>query len=140
MKTKMNGKASSMTGGILWGVGIGYAVMILLAMSLAIMIHVGYIAQENSGYGIMVILLLSSFLGAMSAKGKIKRRNMLVCIETGVVYFAALLLTTAMFFGREYEAVGETALLVLCGSVIAGMSSIPMRNTKKSKRIGKYYC
>lgn len=64
----------------------------------------------------MVLLIVSSFAGAMISFGRIKRQRMLVCIVSGVIYFAILMSITALFFGGQYSAVGTTALLVLAGS------------------------
>ena len=140
MKVKLKGRASSLVGGILWGIGFSYCAMVFMAMILAFLIHMGYFAPEKIGYGVMMILMVSSLIGAVSAQTMIKHRKLLVCLVNGTGYFATLLLTTALFFGGQYEAVGETALLVLCGSVVAGMIGLPSRKMKNGRNIGKYYC
>jgi len=50
---------------------------------------------------------------------------------SGIIYFATLLVITALFFGAQYSAVGETSLLVLCGSILAALTG------KANGRVGK---
>ena len=89
---------------------------------------------EKVGYGIMVLLIVSSFAGAMISFGRIKRQRMLVCIVSGVIYFAMLMSMTALFFGGQYSAVGTTALLVLAGSGAAALLGLRQgRGAKRTK-------
>ena len=82
----------------------------------------------------MVLLIVSSFAGAMIAFSRIKRQRMLVCIVSGVIYFAMLMSVTALFFGGQYSAVGTTALLVLAGSGTAALLGLRQRRgTKRTK-------
>ena len=89
---------------------------------------------EKIGYGIMVLLIVSSFAGAMISFGRIKRQRMLVCIVSGVIYFAMLMSMTALFFGGQYSAVGTIALLVLAGSGAAALLGLRQgRGAKRTK-------
>ena len=84
--------------------------------------ELGRLKQENIGYGVMLLLLTASYAGAALASAKVKRRKGLVCLLTGVGYFALLLAVTALFFGGQYSAVGVTALLILAGSGCAALT------------------
>ena len=64
------------------------------------------------GYGIMGMLLVSSFVGSMVSAGVIKRRRLFVCLTHGGLYLASLLLINGLFFGGEITGVVPTALLL----------------------------
>ena len=119
---KATGKAYSMSGGLVIGTLMSLGVTLLGAAVLAKLID-GEILLENSiGYGIMVILVAASYLGAMMSYSKIKRQQLVVCMAAGLIYFLVLLSITALFFGGQYSAVGVTALLILCGCGLAVLS------------------
>ena len=88
---------------------------------LAWLIHRERMEMEQVGYGTLGMLLLASFLGAMTAWRKIRRRRMLVCAASGAVYLGILLAIPALFFGGQYSGVWATVLLVLAGSLTAGL-------------------
>ncbi len=118
---KITVRASSMPAGLAVGGCVSLGTTLLLAAGLAKLVDMEILAWENIGYGIMLLLLLSSFLGAMTAFARIKRQRLLVCLVSGGIYLALLLSITALFFGGQYEAVGVTALLVLGGSGAAAL-------------------
>lgn len=132
---KPTGRASSMPGGLAIGAAISLVVTILLAAMLAKLIEGQTIAEENMGYGVMVILLAASFLGAMASYGKIKRQRVIVCLLSGALYFGILLSITALFFGGQYEAVGVTGLLVLCGSGAAALLGLHGNSKGRRRKI-----
>lgn len=104
------------------------------AAVLAWMVAEERMPETGIGYGVMILLLLASFAGAMVSWGKIKRQRMLVCVLSGAIYFGILLAITALFFGGQYSAVGVTGLLVLCGSALAAMAGLRQgRGTKHPK-------
>lgn len=116
--------------------GLGYGVLSCLGMTvlgiafLSKMVDAEKISWETIGYGVMVILFGSAFLGAKIACNSIKRRYFLVCLCLGIVYFACLMMITGLFFGGQYQAVGETGLLILGGSI----SAMLLRIRKKGRR------
>lgn len=118
---KPTGRAVSMPAGLALGAAASFGMTILAAGILAKLVDTEKLMWENIGYGVMVLLLLASFLGAMVSYRKIKRQRMMVCLLSGVVYFAILISITALFFGGQYESVGVTALLILGGSGTAGI-------------------
>ena len=117
---KITGRATSLPAGLAIGAVCSLAATLILTAILKV------------GYGIMVLLIVSSFAGAMISFGRIKRQRMLVCIVSGVIYFAMLMSMTALFFGGQYSAVGTTALLVLAGSGAAAL--LGLRQGRGSKR------
>ena len=132
MNHKPTGTAMSMPAGLTVG-GI-CSLMITLAMSavIATMMEREVIAQGNIGYFVIGILLLSTIAGALISFGRIKRRHMIVCLVSGLIYYCILLLITTLCFGGQYQGVGVTGLVVLCGSCCAGL--LGLRDQTKSRR------
>lgn len=120
-KGQITGRAMSMPAGLAVGGLTSLGITLAGTAGLAWLVHTERMEMESVGYGIMVLLLTASFLGAMLSYGKIKRRRMLVCASSGAVYMGILLLIPALFFGGQYGAVWATALLVMAGSVTAGL-------------------
>lgn len=133
---KPTGRATSMPVGLTYGEGVSLGVTLISAAILAKLVDLEKLPWENIGYGIIVLLLLASFSGAMTAYAKIKRQRILVCLISGAIYFGTLLSITALFFGGQYEAVGVTALLVLGGSAAAGLLGLRTGGSGKRHKIG----
>lgn len=126
-----SGKAVSMPEGLLLGTVSCLLTTVLGAALLSKMVDMEKILWETVGYGVMVILFGSAFLGAKVALNSIKRQRFLVCLCLGGVYFATLMIVTGLFFGGQYQAVGETGLLVLGGSLSAAL----LRAGEKGRRM-----
>lgn len=123
-----NRKLSGTTSGIPAGLGIGALLSLVCTLAgsaiLAKLIDQEIVAEDAIGYGVIVILLISSFLGTIAAYGRIRRQRAMVCALSGAVYYLTLLAITALFFGGQYTGMGVTALVVLAGSgcaILLGM-------------------
>ena len=121
LNKKVTGRAWSLPGGLAVGGMVSLLVTILLLILLCKLIDVNKIRWEDVGYGVLVVLLSASFLGALVSCRKIKRQYLFVSLLCGTVYFALLLCITALFFGGQYEGMTVTALLVFGGSGAAGL-------------------
>ena len=125
---KVTGTAVSMPAGI----AIGCVVSLLLTLAgsslVAKLISDEILKDTAIGYGSMLIVLLASALGAVTAISKVKRRYLQVCLLSGVSYYGLLLCITALFFGGQYQGMGVTAMLVL-----AGVGSVVLLGTKEKK-------
>ena len=88
--------------------------------------------EGNIGYITMILLLVSSFLGALVATRLINEKRMLVCLCAGGVYLLSLLGITALFFGGIYSGVGESALVILAG--VLSVALIALKGTKSTKK------
>ena len=118
---KITGRATSLPVGLAIGATCSLAATLILTAILAKLVEAETLPVEKIGYGIMALLIVSSFAGAMIAFGRIKRQRMLVSV-------------TALFFGGQYSAVGTTALLVLAGSGTAALLGLRQgRGTKRTK-------
>lgn len=133
MKIKSSGRTTSVPMGIAVGLTGSITLLLLLSAIIAWIIDKGILDCQNIGYAVMIMLLVTSVMGSAISYGKIKRRKLMVCIISGVSYFIFLLLITALFFGAQYTAVGETALLILCGSMIFALVTVPYKTNKRRK-------
>ena len=116
---KQTGTASSIPKGLLVSGIVGLLTTLAGSALTALLISTEKMDETYIGYGVMVIILISSYLSSIVAWIKIKHRRIMVCALAGCVYFCILLSITALFFGGQFSAVGETALLILCGSMLA---------------------
>lgn len=132
---KPTGRAAAMPQGLASGVLAAASITIAGAAVTAKLIDSGILSWQRSGYGVMVTLILASWLGAVVSAARIKRQRLAVCAMTGLLYFGTLLLTTALFFGGRYSGVGETALLILCGSMLGVFSNITEKTGRKRRKI-----
>ena len=134
---KPTGRAMSMPGGLAVGAAVSIGVTLASCVLLTKLILSGALNMDQIGYGVMVLLLAASFLGALTAQGRVKHQRSMVCMLSGLVYYLMLLCTTALFFGGQYSGVGVTGLLVLGGAGTAALAAAgkgtPRRNQRKWK-------
>ena len=136
-KIKVTGTATSIPVGLAWSAGVSLGVTGVAAWVAAWLVLSRRIAWDGIGYCSMVILLLGSVCGAVTAVRKIKRLRLQMCMASGAVYYGCLLAITALFFGGQYQGMGVTGLLILggCGAVAlltAGQGrGHPVKNHRK---------
>lgn len=133
-KTKRTGRAASIPAGLAIGWAASAATMASVAVVLALLIHTQKMSMEQLGYGMTVMYLVSSFLGAEIAYSRIKHQRMLICLMAGLSHYGVLLLITGLFFGGQYEAAGITGILILLGSSAAGCLGIRQGRGGGSRR------
>jgi len=132
VRKKPSGRATSVPVGLAWGAGVEAVLTGAIAMLLAWLVDKEIMPQASIGYGVMVLLTMSAFLGAKTAIWKIKRRRLLISVLTGLLYFGMLMACTALFFGGQYQAVLETMLMIICGSILAAITGY--REKRESSR------
>lgn len=128
---KPTGTASSVPVGLVYGVLTSTAVTLILTAVVAKLIDREILAWENTGYAVLLMLLISSWLGAIVTAARIKRQRLIMCLAAGGTYFGILMIITALFFGGKYSGVMATGLLVLCGSLLGAISGSGRKNTRK---------
>lgn len=133
---KPTGRATSTPKGLLWGTGVCMISTVMMAGILAGLIERKLVQQGYLGYGVMILLPVSAFLGAMVSHRKIKRKKFIVSMATGILYFIMLLLVCALFFGGNYAAVPETGIMIGCGALLYAIFELP---NKKKGRKSAYY-
>jgi putative membrane protein (TIGR04086 family) len=131
---KPTGRATNTPIGVGIGGFIAYLLTLIMSGLLAWLLAAEYINTENTGYGSMIIIILSAALGSLVAQGLVKHRKLIVCLASGFVYYALLLGTTALFFGGQYQGMGVTL-----GIILAGSGSVGLLVANKKKSITKGY-
>ena len=99
------------------GTVTGLLVAIVGACLLSFLIHKNRIGLEQTGIWLTVVLLLSSFSGALVAGKGTKENRLPAILATGLCYFIVLLSCTALFFGGEYQGIWITLLVISAGTV-----------------------
>lgn len=137
-KVKHGSRAVSVPAGI--GIGIGISLIMTLAGAavLAYLIVNETISQEGIGYGTMIILTVSSALGALAACLTIQQKRAIVCGLTGIGYYLILLLITVFVFGGEFAGVGVSAVMVLLGVGLAILAGIRKKGSGRKLKIPAY--
>ena len=128
---KVTGKAMPMVGGILAGSGVSLAVTLLGALVLAWLLDGEILEEGNVGYGVMLVLIVSSGLGAFLAPRLVKRQKLPAAMIAGGLYLLWLLGISTLCFGGQYQGVVPTVLIVLGSS----LATVLIGNGKKGNRI-----
>ena len=136
---KVTGTASTMSSGLAKGTISAMAIMLIGTLVASVMIHKEILQWSQSGYAVMLILILSSYVGASVAAQKIKRRRLLTCMVSGGAYYLILLVMTGLFFGGKYSGVGETGLLILCGSTLGFLMKYPEKSERIRRKPRRYH-
>ena len=134
---KVTGRALSMPAGFAIATSISLGVMLMLSAFLAKLISSEKLEWEKVGYGIAIMLLVTSMIGTKTACSIIKRRRLLTCALAGILYWVTLLIISALFFGGQFSGIGTTGILILCGSAVICMLEMKGEGGKKagSRRI-----
>ena len=112
------GRALSMPTGLATGLSIGLATTVILSALLAKLVSTEKVEWGSVGYGIMIILLITSVIDSKATCFMIKRRKPIGCLLAGLLYWLSLIMITALFFGGQYDGMGVTGVVVFCGSAI----------------------
>lgn len=134
---KQTGRAMSMPKGILAGTLIAVITGIIGICITAKLIDMEIIPYHQIGYGVLITLIVSSWIGSVTSIKKIKRQKNIAALLTGICYYGMLIIMVAVFFGGKYNGVGETGLLILCGSVLPVF--FDFTGKKRGKKISKKY-
>lgn len=133
LNQRTTGKAMSIPAGVGASLLVSMGITITFSLVLAWIIGSERAGEGIIGYGAMMLLLLSSYCGALFAASRIKHRRMLCCLCNGVAYFLMLIACTALFFGGQYQGVLITGLIIMSGSVAAALTDFK-KEWKNSKR------
>lgn len=120
-----------MVTGVFLGSGVSLLVTLMCALAVAWLIDREILKDMNIGYGIMLVLVLCSVIGAWAAALLVKRQRLPVTMITGGLYLLWLLGIGTLCFGGQYQGVVPTVLMVL-GSCLA---TALVGNRKKGNRI-----
>ena len=135
MKRHQNqtGRATSMVRGLAIGTMVSLIITMAATVLLAKLIDMEMMPWEKVGYGIIVAILIASFVGAWISYRKIQHQRLMVCLLAGGIYWAMLFCIAALLFSREYQGVFVTLGIILAGCVSAFLLSVP-RNRPSAKK------
>lgn len=117
-------------GAVAMGVGVCMVIMLIGITISAALIVSNRISVASQEYCIMIIALISSFLGAATALKGAEGIKLILSSLIAMVYFLILLAITAVLFEGQYQGIGVTALLILCGTTVGSFLG-----TKDKKRV-----
>lgn len=102
---------------------VSYIITGLLLLFTAFLLYMLEPEQSLVSLGILAIYVLSSFLGGLLAGRGVGSRKFLWGLLTGALYFALLLLASALFGGVDSEAAEIVTTMLLCfgGGMLGGM-------------------
>ena len=132
----VTGKTMSVPGGLALSGAISMVITLLISMLLANLLDRQQLSWEQAGYWIMAMLFAAAFAGGKAAIAAIRRQRLAVSAMSGLLYWGLLLCITALFFGGNFNAVLETALIIIAGSGCAAMVSLPQKKSR-GRRIRK---
>lgn len=129
--------AAALPAGIGIGVLISFAITLIGAVGITQLVTSEKMEENSMGYVIIGVLLIASMVGAWTAAALTKRLRLQVCLLEGAGYFLALLATTALFFGGQYQGVWASGITILLGSTL--MAFVPALGQRKIKIKNRAY-
>ena len=127
------GRTSSVPAALATGVLVSFGIVMSGAAMIATLIQKEVLEENLIRYGIPLVLITASYMGCRVAYGRIKEKKLMISMLCGVMLYSLLLAITALFLGGQYDGIGVTGLLILCGSVL---NSLPSRTRNRG---GKGY-
>ena len=127
---KVTGRALSAPASFGIGICFSLGITLILSIILAKLISSEKLEWSNVGYGIIAILLISSVIGSKITCVALKRRKIMSCLISGVLYWLGLLMITALFYGGQYSGIGVTGVIILCGSAAVCLQELKADNGK----------
>ena len=138
-KRKVTGTASSLPFGVGLGLLLSIVTTLMGAAILGYLIVGERIGEDAIGVGSMIVLILASLVGSITAINLVKRLRIQVCSLVALGYYLSLLACTALFFGGQYTGMLTTGIVILvsCGGV--ALLYTFLNNGGKVKRRKKAY-
>lgn len=130
---KPTGKTRSIAGGLGIAAAVSMTLTILLSAAIAYFLSKERITWQQAGYWIMGMLFVSAWIGGKCAYLSVKRQCFLVSAMAGLLYWGLLLCISALFFGGNFGAVGETAGIVAAGAMSSALLRRPGRKGQNRK-------
>jgi hypothetical protein len=112
---------------------VSLVITMLMSVLLAKLLDCQRLNWEQAGYWIMAMLFAAAFAGGKVGIAAIRRQRLAVSAMCGLLYWGLLLCMTALFFGGNFNAVPETALIIIAGSGCAAMVSLPQKKGRGRK-------
>lgn len=123
----MGGKAKPTTreSNVLKGLAAGWiAAMVSLVLGsgiLTILILENAVDWKSINYGVMIVLLVTAYIGAAVSANKAGTKRLPVCILSGIILLLMLSGITLILFNGQFEGYLMAALLIAGGSACAAL-------------------
>lgn len=131
---KQSSKQNPMVYAILWGTVIELTITIILCAITAWLISAQKIKLSTIHYAVMLSIMLSAYFGTYIAHRLSGTKKLPVALISAAVFYSIHILITALFFGGSYQALLETGLIFICGSLLYVLTG-KRKNIRKNKRI-----
>ena len=102
------------------------------------MLQCQWLDEEKIGYGAMLILFITAWIGAVVSYNRIKQHKIIISLIFALSYFALLLGITVLFFEGRISGVGETVLLIMGGSFLTVFLKTAAGKKKIRKKQKRY--
>lgn len=120
MPYKTKTKASSVGLGIIGGLGASWTITLLLAALSTVLIASEQAGEEAIAPISVATVLLSVFIGALLAAGRVRSHRMLVCLSVGGAYFVGQMACNVLFFGGAFRGVLPALFMIVGIATLAG--------------------
>ena len=121
---KVTGRASSVPAGLAAGALVSILMTAIICIIGGWMIGSEMIEQNKIGYFSITALISSSILGSVVASKKVQRKQFLITLASGGIYFAILTAVTIIFFRGSFRGMGVTFLTVMIGTLASALLTI----------------
>ena len=132
-RTRNTQRTTSLPAGIAAGVFTAMITTLCASALTAKMLQYQWLDEEKIGYGAMLILFITAWIGAVVSYSRIKQHKIIISLIFALSYFALLLGITVLFFEGRMSGVGETVLLIMGGSFL----TVFLKTTAGKKKIRK---
>ena len=109
-------------------------ILLILTGILALLIDLETLPEDRIQYGVLGILLISSFAGGIAAKGKGNGGQLLLCASAAGGFLLILLGIQLLFFDGVFAGTAQKALLILAGSGTAGLAGSHSHRSRGARR------
>lgn len=137
-KTKPKGTAKAIPIGLAIGGCVSLIITLIGSALLSYLALSEVIGEQGIGYGSMIILLVASIAGALTAERSVQKQRLQISLMSSALYYLILIGITALFFGGEYSGMGVSALIVVAGGLLVaffpGKESGKIRFRKRQYR------
>ena len=130
-KDKVNYIARTLAGSV-----ISLVCVLLLSLLLAFIIGKEILEENQRGFSVIFITILSGTVGSIYTALHTKENVLIWCVSQGVVFFLILLGINALFFDAMYQSVGNGVISVLGTSALVAIlySVTKQRMVRRYKR------
>ena len=136
-KNEYRNETASIPAAVFLGTVVSTAVTLIGAVVVAALISNAIISDNSIGYSVLLLALVSAFLGCSASILIARRRLLIVSICTAIVFLLVLLSVTAIFYGGQYSGIPATVLVILGGGIssVLLIGKIIYKTKTNSKRV-----